>query len=49
MNPYVQATYLTTICYHIAVELQVVALWITPHQPCLTIVVNHHGRIDMVP
>ena len=46
---HVQTTQLTTIGNHVAVEFQVVALRITPHQPCLTIVINHHCRIDMIP
>ena len=44
-----QLTHLTVVRYHVTVQLQIVALWITPHQPCLTIVINHHGWIDMIP
>ena len=46
---HIQTSQFTTIRYHVAVELQVVALRVTPHEPCLTIVVNHHRRVDMIP
>ena len=44
-----QLSQFTFVRNHITVQLQVVALWITPHQPSLPIVINHHGWIDMIP
>ena len=46
---HVETAQFTAIRYHVAVEFQVVALRITPHEPCLSVVVNHDGGIDMVP
>ena len=46
---HIEKTQFATIGNHVAIQLQVVTLWITPHQPCLSVVINHYGGIDMVP
>ena len=46
---HIQTTQFTAIGNHIAIQLQVVALRVTPHQPCLTIIINHHRGVDMIP
>ena len=46
---HVKLTQFTTIGDHVLVQLQVVALGVTPHEPCLTVIVNHHRWVDVVP
>ena len=46
---HVKLTQFAAIGNHVAVQLQVIALRITPHEPSLSVVVNQHGRVDMVP
>ena len=46
---HIEATQLTAVGYHVAVQLQVIYLRIAPHEPCLSVVVDHDRRIDMIP
>ena len=46
---HIHTTQLATIRDHIAIELEIVNLRVTPQEPGLTIVVNHHGGVDMIP
>ena len=46
---HVEASQLAAVGNHVAVQLQVVALGIAPHEPSLSVVVDHHGGVDMVP
>ena len=34
---------------HVAVQLQVIDAGVTPHEPRLSVVVDHHRRVDMIP
>ena len=44
-----QLAHFALVRYHVAVQLQVVHLWISPHQPSLSVVINHHCGVDMIP
>ena len=46
---HIHTTQLATIRDHIAIELEIVNLRVTPQEPGLTIVVDHHGGVDMIP
>ena len=46
---HVQTTEFAAIGNHVAVQFQVVALRIAPHQPGLTVIINHHRGVDMIP
>ena len=46
---HVEHTQLARIGDHIAVQLQVVHPGVTPHQPGLPVVIDHHRGVDMVP
>ena len=46
---HIETAQLTAIADHILVQLQVVTLGIAPHQPGLSVVVNHHRGVNMVP
>ena len=46
---HVEASQFAGVGNHVAVQLQVVALRVAPHEPGLSVVVNHHGGIDVVP
>ena len=46
---HVELAQLTAVGNHVAVELQVVALRVTPHQPCLAVVVDEYGGVDVIP
>ena len=46
---HIETPQLTTVRDHVLVQLQVVALGISPHQPRLTVVINHHRGVDMIP
>ena len=41
--------HLTLVGDHVAVEFQVVDTGITPHEPCLSVVVDHHRGVYVVP
>ena len=46
---HIKALYRTVESYHILLELYVIAPRITEHQPCLTVIVYHNSRVDVVP
>ena len=44
-----QPTQFTLVRNHVSVQLQIIYLWISPHQPSLSVVINHNCWVDMVP
>ena len=46
---HIHTTQLAAVGNHVAVEFQIVNSGVTPHQPRLTIIINHHGGVDMIP
>ena len=46
---HIESAELATIGDHITIQFQVVHLRISPHQPGLSVIVNQHRGIDMVP
>ena len=46
---HIELAQFATIGNHVAIQLQVVTLRITPHQPRLSVVINQYGGVDMVP
>ena len=46
---HVDHTKLTRIRDHILIKFQIVNPRVTPHEPSLTIIIDHHRRIDMIP
>ena len=46
---HVESAQFATIGNHVAIQLQIVALWITPHEPSLAIVINQYRWVNMVP
>ena len=46
---HVEKAQFTTIGNHVAIQLQIVTLWIAPHQPCLPIIINQYCWVNMIP
>ena len=46
---HVKQSQFATVRYHVFIQFQVIALGVAPHQPCLTVVVNEYGGVNMVP
>ena len=46
---HIELSYLAINANHVLIELCIIHPWIAPHNPCLTIVVNHDGWVYMVP
>ena len=46
---HVKQSQFATVRYHVFIQFKVVTLGVAPHQPCLTVVVNEYGGVNMVP
>ena len=46
---HVKHSQFTRVADHVAVQLQIINAWITPHQPGLAVVVNHHRGVYVIP
>ena len=46
---HIKALYRTVESDHILLELDIVAFGIAEHKPCLTVIVYHNSRVDVIP